>query len=67
MRCVFVMVAILLFAGCDLRGDYNRRAKENNQKQLDLAIKNYEKSYRKVDDASPSGGVADSEPVSPPR
>ena len=67
MRCVFVIIGSLLFVGCDLRGEYNRRVMENNLKQIDLALKNYEQGQRKVVDTSPSGGVAVSDPVSPPR
>ncbi|MEQ1824696.1 MAG: hypothetical protein ABL921_02075 [Pirellula sp.] len=70
MRSVLTMVGVLLFVGCDLRDlreESKRRSMENNLKQLDLAIKNYEQSYRKHEDTPPSDGVAERDPVSPPR
>lgn len=41
MRNALVLVGTLFFAGCDLQGEKQRRAMENNLKQIDLTIKNY--------------------------
>ncbi len=66
MRSVLVLVGVLLFVGCDLRGESQRRSLENNLKQIELASKNYEKSYRKIEEPKRSGGVPEHDSASTP-
>jgi hypothetical protein len=67
MRSVLAIVGILLLVGCDLRGESQRRSMEKNLKQIELAIKNYEQSYRKVDYPNQPGGVVAGDSGSPPK
>jgi len=67
MRSLLTIVGLLVFVGCDLRGEMQRRSMENNLKQMEVALKNYEKSHRKTENPNRSRDLEESDPSSPPK
>ncbi len=66
MRSLLTIIGLFVCVGCDLRGEMQRRSMENNLKQMEVALKNYEKSYRKTEAPNRSSDLEESDPSSPP-